>query len=366
MTIHLRGTWRAGLAMLAGLFLCTCSTSPTLHTTQLRGDVASPIAGGVTYYLPKRVLKLGVWETTEVVIETNKEREEVYTEGETRTFGTILEIQTIPDRNYLMRLSHDPSASFHDNVAIGIDPDGLLRRVATTTVDEGPAIVAKLAELATLVAQAPTAYRGPREKGVVGSRRYELRTRLLRTLIVNPTDASSYQMQLAQYGIVLQATPMLAGADGCCTIDEERPCEPVCSESGVCYRPVVPYHVALRPGGLLSAGTAIELQDGTEDIVLLPNRSPIVCLPIDRTPFVTSSFVATFDHGLLTSVESDKPSEILGFLEIPIRVAKAVVGIPGELLTFRVNHYERLQKAAGSEAAALQAIENLSKARQGE
>jgi hypothetical protein len=363
------GRWTAkapawAMKALPALVLAACSTSPAVRTTHLRGDITSPVTGGVTYYLPKRVLKLGVWETREVVTNTIDLNKVEVVEGEPRHFATILEIQTVPDRNYLMRLTHEPSAAFHDNVQVTVTTQGMLKEVATKFKDEGPAIVAKLAELATLLAQAPTALAAPSPKAAVGSVSYEVRTRLLRTLIVDPTDASSHQWTLAPYGIRLSAQPLPAGAEACCTLDEQEPCEPLCAESGVCYRPVIPYQVTIQPGGVATSGSAFELPDGFEEVVLLPNRSPIVCLPIDRTPFVESEFRATFEEGLLTSVHSDKPSEILGFLEIPIRVAKAIVGIPGELLQFRVTHYDRVQKAAAGEQAAFKAIEDLSKARQ--
>ena len=63
---------------------------------------------------------------------------------------------------------------------------------------------------------------------------------------------------------------------------------------------------------------------------------------------------------------SDKPSEVLAFLDIPINVAKAIVSIPAELLQFKVTHYDNVNKAAQNEQAALQAIEELSKTKQGQ
>ena len=164
--------------------------------------------------------------------------------------------------------------------------------------------------------------------------------------------------------------PTLGGADACCTLEPNAPCERISTRSGVCYRPVIPFNVELRPGGVLYRPLgrpveAIEVAQGVQEVFMLPNRSPVVCLPIERVPFVESRFRATFANGLLTSVESDKPSEILGFLEIPIRVAKAIVSIPAELLQFKINHYDQVKQSAAGEQAALRAIEDLSKTQQG-
>lgn len=359
---------RIGRACLAVAFLSLpfggCSSTPALTSTQMTGDVRSPVRNGVTYYLPKRVLQLGVWESVEVEITTIDRNKEEMKESPPRLFATVMDVKTVPDRNYLMRMTYNPSPTYHDAIRVTMSPEGLLSEVETTFRDEGPAIVAKLAELATALAKVPSGLSLPRKKAAVGNRRYETRTRLLSTLMVDPTDPASYQSQLANYGITLEATPSLGGADACCTLVPERPCEPVCTKSGVCYRPVIPFDVGIRSGGILISGIGVEVEHGIQDVYMLPNRSPVVCLPIERVAFVESSFHLTFDRGLLTSMSTNKPSEVLGFLEIPIRVAKAIVSIPAELFQFKVTHYENARAAASSEQQALEAIRELQKAQQ--
>ena len=353
---------RLPFLLVAGLLCASCSSGAAMTSTQLTGQVRSPIHGGFTYYLPKRVLEVAVWENNW------RKGEEIARTRVFATFGRDLALQpvrTIPDRNYLMRLVLNPSATSHDHVSVQMDPDGLLKLVDTKLTDELPQIVAELGQLAKLGAGIPPDAKGRtwQPEDVVAE------IRLVASFWVDPTDPTTYEPKLAAYGITLRASPMVA--DACCELRPNAPCEPVRGQSGVCYRPVVPYRVVLNPGGILVQGEGSrdadegrELEGGIEEIFMLPNRSPVVCLPINRAPFVQSEFRVEFDRGLLTSMTSTKPSEVLGFLKIPIEVAKTIVSIPAELLSFRVTHYENTSRAAAAEREALEAINELSKAQQ--
>ncbi|MCP4038474.1 MAG: hypothetical protein GY733_16150, partial [bacterium] len=90
---------------------------------------------------------------------------------------------------------------------------------------------------------------------------------------------------------------------------------------------------------------------------------PVVCLPIERAPFVTSKFSVDFTNGLLTKMTSTKPSEILGFMSIPIDIARAIVSIPGELLQVKVTNTGNVAKAAGSEKQAFETLQALEKSK---
>lgn len=343
------------------LIVCAgCSSGAAITSTQITGTARSPVGGGITYYLPKRLLEIGVWETTFV------RNGEVTRTQYFATFGTTRAkepVRTVPDRNYLMRLAVNNSSTSHDNVKVELTTDGLLTLVDTTFDDQSALIVAKLADLARLAAGVPVGGIPKSEGGTEGDESQS--TRLAGRVFVDPTDPATCT-DLDELGITLTATPLVAGA--CCDLSPNPLCEPVRGQSGVCYRPVVPYRVKLKPGGILSVDPTNQNREGGEELLLgaeelfmLPNRSPVVCLPIERVPFVKSKFTVTFDRGLLTSMTSDKPSEVIGFLEIPINVAKAIVSIPAELLQFKITHYENVNKSAKAERDALEAIKELSK-----
>ena len=78
-----------------------------------------------------------------------------------------------------------------------------------------------------------------------------------------------------------------------------------------------------------------------------------------------------FDHGMLTRASTDKPSELLGFVQIPVDVATTIIGIPAELLKIRVDQktQERqfiqndadIRRAQADELEAMIRIMNASK-----
>lgn len=357
---------RGGVCLAIALALVSCSPSSAVTTTHVTAGPAVSQVGGLMYYLPKRVLELTVWEYT---------FREKLADGSVRTlapvrYATVDATATVPDRNYLMRLVHRPSPSFHDNVSVAITPEGLLTSVRTTFRDESPAIVAKLAELAGTVAKAGLPAPKGTTPGLSSISVTPIRRRLA-TVVVDPTDAAACAAALGRYGVHLTAEPLLGSEDVRCTLAPPGPCQPVCTQAGVCYRPVIPYRITVRPGGIIEAPppgsregpTHDIVTGGTQQILMLPNRSPVVCYPIERTAFVRRTLSMSFDNGLLTSMTTDKPSEILGFLSIPIDVAKAIVSIPGELLQLRITRIDQRKALSSSEAAALQSLQDLQKAK---
>jgi len=46
----------------------------------------------------------------------------------------------------------------------------------------------------------------------------------------------------------------------------------------------------------------------------------------------------TFDNGILKEVHVKRPSEVEGFLTIPVNMVKALAGLPLELIQFKVDH----------------------------
>lgn len=90
-------------------------------------------------------------------------------------------------------------------------------------------------------------------------------------------------------------------------------------------------------------------------IVYLPNMSPLFSLDIVRKPFVENSTTVTFSNGTLQSVNWTKPSEVLGLLDIPVDIAKVLMGIPGELLTLKINNLKNDANLLNAQKEYLQA-----------
>lgn len=73
------------------------------------------------------------------------------------------------------------------------------------------------------------------------------------------------------------------------------------------------------------------------EILPLPNGAPIMAVDVTRACLVTKVTKLTFEKGTLKAVDINKPSEVSALVDIPIKVVKEVVSIPGELIKFKID-----------------------------
>ena len=72
-----------------------------------------------------------------------------------------------------------------------------------------------------------------------------------------------------------------------------------------------------------------------EAIVLAPNEARVLGVDLTRANFVVNHTNLELSNGMLTKFDLSKPSEALGFIQIPIDVAKSIVSIPSALFKFK-------------------------------
>jgi hypothetical protein len=75
--------------------------------------------------------------------------------------------------------------------------------------------------------------------------------------------------------------------------------------------------------------------------VLVPDETRWMTVPVLRYPFVKNTYVPKFSGGVLVENAIDKPSEVEGFLSIPVNVLKSIFSIPAQLFSFTVTHRRR-------------------------
>jgi hypothetical protein len=73
-------------------------------------------------------------------------------------------------------------------------------------------------------------------------------------------------------------------------------------------------------------------------MLTLPNPSPMEFMPLRNSPMVTTQHTIGFDRGILVSVDSERPSELLRAVAIPWDIATAVIGASTDLVKFRVDY----------------------------
>jgi hypothetical protein len=122
---------------------------------------------------------------------------------------------------------------------------------------------------------------------------------------------------------------------------------------GIFYRPALPYTIAFTPKKDKTTATDKPVITKT---IYVPNSAPIFLFNITRPAFVKYTQTIEFDNGMLKSATIKKPSEAVGFLSIPINIAKAVVSIPSALFKFQI---ENSKNELTSQKEVLEAQKNL-------
>jgi hypothetical protein len=70
----------------------------------------------------------------------------------------------------------------------------------------------------------------------------------------------------------------------------------------------------------------------------MPNLAPIVSVPFEAGPFVTTKYDVALSNGMLTSFTADRPSEIDGFVSIPADLIKTYISTVTEIFKFKIDY----------------------------
>ena len=267
----------------------------------------------IVYFLPTGHIRLQIFEP----------------EGKLQCEIKVTEIY-VPDVSKSFFVEYHPSILSDDSeVKVTVNKQGFLAGVLTKTEDKTPAIIAALGQIARTILRLPAAPPMP-----LAPDAEPLPCKLDMTFDpFNPVERahvlSQVQMQrVGQNVTALKIEPVSANAPSTNGIDDDWFRKTLDRIPGIYHRPLLPYKLKFET-------TNPALQPVT--VVYLPNNSPILGLDILRAPFVKNEYDITFENGILTSVKWVKPSEALGFVNIPLDLAKAIVSIPSELLTVKVN-----------------------------
>jgi len=255
----------------------------------------------------------------------------------------------VPDIKNLYFVEYNPSIFSNDTlVKIGIGKNGLLTTIETQTEDTSSKVLAKLVELGKTIAlrlpsPTPAAERAvPCQMDVtfdpleIHKNEYQnLRDQIAKRL-------QAFDREVTGFEIVPAHEPSrMPNWEG------SRPT----SVEGIVHRPLLPYFFRLKTNdGLVSLAP---------QIVYLPNEAPYFTIDIKRRAFIENKYTLTFTDGILTEVSWVKPSEALGFVQLPIDIAKAIVAIPGEMLTVKVNNAKAEAEMLNAQKALLDAREEL-------
>jgi len=352
-------TWLSLVAIGVGIcsFIYGCTVIRSTQAHLLQDKPGALRENRVAYFLPTGVIHV------QITKKSNSSGSEDAQNGakkggkkpptEINGCSVTLSTEYVPDVNQLFLAEYLPSPLSNDKIVkISVDQKGLLATVETETEDRSPAIIKKIGELVVTAAlKVPLPQRV--QPSVKGAKKVGCNVNTIIEPFANQYSITGADCYTNNNGLTWCLQPIGAALKDWpngdwfttppCSKRQAASTDSPCQREGIFYRPLLPYKFELKEPVQLST------------VLYLPNRSPILALDISRATFVDNHYTMKFTDGVLTSISWTKPSELEGFLSIPLDLARTVTSIPGQLLTVKVQNAQANQNALEAQAAALQA-----------
>ncbi|MGP0092752.1 MAG: hypothetical protein ACLPKB_22850 [Xanthobacteraceae bacterium] len=246
-----------------------------------------------------------------------------------------------------------------DIIAVQRDELGLLQLVASDVTDRTPQIVQSLVQTAENLAIAAGRNAQLDTASVSESAEFEF----------DPFDVGELKRinaGLRRFGFCVFVAGYSFPESQCGDRRHEAPAGPqslvfktlpVRSEAalaGILYRPSLTYKlVILRKADPNGRGPwTLHMHRSIE----MPNISPVLSIGVERAMFTQRTTKLSFDHGVLTDVAIHKDSELVGFVNIPLAVAQAVVDVPAQIVQIRINDVDQQAQLIQTQSQLLDAL----------
>jgi hypothetical protein len=115
------------------------------------------------------------------------------------------------------------------------------------------------------------------------------------------------------------------------------------------YRSAVPVTVILKQGG--------DPVDAA--VAMIPQLGPISYIPMRSSAFVKTVDDVTFSNGAITAWNASRPSEVLEIVRLPIKLLKAVISVPAEIISLKINVSDKEKGLAAAQQAQIAQQEKL-------
>lgn len=337
-----------------------------------------------SYYLTKRLVQIKLEETK---FGTDKFSYKLSSGSELNN-GLV----TVPDRarGYCLEFLEAPTAE--DDITVERDEkQGFLKKVSSDNLDKSVKIARTVIRtIFTAITGNPEFNENLAASGVERAEGGQTETKTLLEALYDPADPAETALvneRITEKGfcVILEGQPPLTIEDYPCYCDgpmkylersasrgasgAARARKAVVSEhekmaSGIYYRPRRPYAYSVlinsdrvrnpsrpRIGCTNPARSGWALRE--EKTLELENLSPIIAIRVDRTFFATRKTSILFDDGVLYDVKIRKDSELAGFVEIPLQIAKSVVAVPGNLVKVRFDNTQSRTRLVAAQMVLL-------------
>jgi hypothetical protein len=348
------------LAPIAAFLVATgCTTVFESGRVPVNGLACRTTAGA--YYLPKVLVRLSVSKDSA---------------GPGFKLDTgIPEFTTVADRRhqpYCLDYLASPTAKDVIGVQVGQQghANGLLQRVTSNTEDRSKQIAINLIQTAENVTL--SAFR----KAKLGAGAGATETGDFTFDPFDPQEMTEVNRALGRFGfcayIENHSFPIesISPQAWCSSPAQERyvnsynvmlattPADPGAMNSGILYRANATHKLVIRR------------RSGREWALLLtkhvemPNVSPIFSIGVERALFATRTTDLTFVDGVLQDIKVAKTSELEGFAEIPLQIAKTIANLPTEIIQLRIDDTQNASSLASAQIKLAQALTDLAQTSQ--
>lgn len=128
-------------------------------------------------------------------------------------------------------------------------------------------------------------------------------------------------------------------------------------EGALYYRTPVPLTASIEQVATVNGQSVWQPIDAA--IVMLPQAGPVSYIPMNSSAFVKTVDDVQFADGSISSWSAERPSEVLEVVRLPVRILTAIVSVPAQLLSLRVDYSSKAKSLAENQRLEMQMAEKL-------
>ncbi|MEL6134788.1 MAG: hypothetical protein AAFR59_15610, partial [Bacteroidota bacterium] len=221
---------------------------------------------------------------------------------------TINGTEYVPDPQHQYFFQYRPSPFTDDDITICYGENGFLSKVHTIVDDQTDDFVSRIFDVGEALVAGP----------LTNSRVVPLFAGKIDPF--NPEHQQAINSQLQPKGFTFEAK--ILGDDKRQGVNPQT-----VSKTGIFVKPRAIAELSITS----SAGKRVKH-------IHVPHPHLLEMIEIPSAPFVKTEFELEFDaHGYPTIVKIKKPSSALAFVDLPLKIIRAVLALPGQLVQMRIN-----------------------------
>jgi hypothetical protein len=132
-------------------------------------------------------------------------------------------------------------------------------------------------------------------------------------------------------------------------------------EGALYYRTPVPITASIEQK--TGAGEQGDWQPIDAAVVMLPQAGPVSYIPLNSSAFVKTVDDVQFADGAISSWSAERPSEVLEVVRLPVKILTALISVPAQLLSLRVDYSSKAKSLAESQRLEIETAEKLARLR---